>query len=70
MSIADKTRTTRHIAPPASAREIQEAVGVTDEDRAVVRKVMRELGYDEPRSKQASALGVRRLKIVSKPRKK
>ena len=36
----------KHIAPKASALEIQQAVGVTEEDRALVRKVMVKLGYD------------------------
>jgi hypothetical protein len=36
----------KHIAPKASALEIQEAVGVTAADRALSRKVIHKLGYD------------------------
>lgn len=35
----------KHIAPQATAREISEAVGVTETDRRIVRKVLVELGY-------------------------
>ena len=35
----------KHIAPQATAREISEAVGVTETDRRIVRKVLLELGY-------------------------
>jgi hypothetical protein len=35
----------KHIAPQATAREISEAVGVTETDRRIVRKVLMELGY-------------------------
>jgi hypothetical protein len=35
----------KHIAPQATAREISEAVGVTEADRRIVRKVLAELGY-------------------------
>ncbi len=38
----------KHIAPKASALEIQQAVGVTEADRALTRKVMSKLGYDVP----------------------
>jgi hypothetical protein len=40
-----KRKTEKHIAPPATAEEIRRAVGVTKKDRAIVRKVMAELGY-------------------------
>ena len=35
----------KHIAPQATAKEISEAVGVTETDRRIVRKVLMELGY-------------------------
>ena len=35
----------KHIAPQATAREISQAVGVTETDRRIVRKVLLELGY-------------------------
>ena len=40
-----KKKTEKHIAPPATAEEIKRAVGVTRKDRAIVRKVMMDLGY-------------------------
>ena len=35
----------KHIVPPATAEEISRAVGVTQEDRAIVNKVLTDLGY-------------------------
>jgi hypothetical protein len=35
----------KHIAPPATAAQIAQAVGVTEEDRRAVDKVLRDLGY-------------------------
>jgi len=35
----------KHIAPPATAEQIAQAVGVTEEDRRVVYEVLRNLGY-------------------------
>ena len=40
-----RKKTEKHIAPPATAEEIRQAVGVTRKDRAIVRKVMMDLGY-------------------------
>lgn len=40
-----KRKTEKHIAPPASVEEISRALGVTRKDKAMVRKVMVELGY-------------------------
>jgi plasmid stability protein len=40
-----KRKTEKHIAPPATAEEIKKAVGVTPKDRAIVRKVLTDLGY-------------------------
>jgi len=38
-------KTEKHIAPPATADEIRKGLGITRKDRAVVRKVLTELGY-------------------------
>jgi hypothetical protein len=35
----------KHIAPPLSAEQISKGVGVTKKDAALVRKVLRRLGY-------------------------
>lgn len=35
----------KHIAPRATAEEITKAVGVTEADRRIVRKVLMEMGY-------------------------
>lgn len=35
----------KHIAPPATAEQISKGVGVTPEDRRIVNKVLRELGF-------------------------
>jgi len=35
----------KHIVAPASAEEISRGVGVTRKDKAIVRKVLTELGY-------------------------
>lgn len=35
----------KHVAPRATAREISQAVGVTEADRRIVRKVLLEMGY-------------------------
>jgi hypothetical protein len=57
----------KHVAPRATAREISQAVGVTETDRRIVRKVLLEMGYlSEPilpsaksRSRSASKPGSR-----------
>ena len=46
----------KHIAPKATAKEISQAVGVTDTDRRIVRKVLVELGYlPEPAAVRAGS---------------
>jgi hypothetical protein len=40
-----KRKTEKHIAPPASLEEISRGLGVTLKDKAIVRKVLTELGY-------------------------
>lgn len=35
----------KHVAPRATAEEISKAVGVTEADRRIVRKVLLEMGY-------------------------
>jgi hypothetical protein len=37
----------KHIAPPATAEQIQRTIGATREDLEIVDRVMRELGYYE-----------------------
>jgi hypothetical protein len=57
----------KHVAPRATAREISQAVGVTETDRRVVRKVLLEMGYlsepqlhsARPRSRSAPKTGSR-----------
>jgi hypothetical protein len=36
----------KHIVVPATAEQIARTLGVTQEDREIVGKVLRELGYD------------------------
>jgi hypothetical protein len=38
----------KHIVVPATAEQIARNLGVTQEDREIVAKVLRELGYDRP----------------------
>jgi len=59
----------KHIAPKASALEIQQAVGVTEADRALVRKVMGELGYDVPRGRAKVAPSRRAPKAAASSKK-
>jgi hypothetical protein len=40
----------KHIVVPATAEQIARNLGVTQEDREIVAKVLRELGYDRPLS--------------------
>jgi hypothetical protein len=41
----------KHIAPPATAEQIQRTLGVTPEDREIVERILREIGeYDDPPS--------------------
>lgn len=37
----------KHIAPPATAEQIQRTLGVTREDLEIVNRIMREMGYYE-----------------------
>jgi hypothetical protein len=56
----------KHIAPQATAREISEAVGVTETDRRIVRKVLMELGYlPDPRAAEGGKPVQRRTKVRS-----
>ena len=45
----------KHIVPPATAAQIGQAVGVTDEDRKAVAKVLRVLGYLPDEKDRATA---------------
>jgi hypothetical protein len=40
-----KPRTKKHIITPGTVEEISRGVGVTKKDKALVRKVLLELGY-------------------------
>jgi hypothetical protein len=56
----------KHIAPQATAKEISEAVSVTEMDRRIVRKVLVELGYlPEPMATHVIKPAKRRTKIRS-----
>ena len=37
----------KHIAPPATAEQIQRTLGVTKEDMEIVEKVLREIDYED-----------------------
>jgi hypothetical protein len=45
-----RKKTEKHIALPASLEEISRGLGVTRKDKAIVRKVLAELGYIGKRS--------------------
>jgi hypothetical protein len=42
---AKPKKTEKHIAPPASLEEISRGLGVTSKEKAIVRRVLTELGY-------------------------
>jgi hypothetical protein len=48
-----KRKTEKHIAPPASLEEISRGLGVTRRQKAIVRKVLTELGYIGKKSTRA-----------------
>jgi hypothetical protein len=50
-----KRKTEKHIAPPASLEEISRGLGVTRKDKAIVRKVLTELGYIGKKSARTKA---------------
>ena len=50
-----KRKTEKHIAAPATAEEISRGLGVTRKDKAIVRKVLTDLGYIGKKSKAAKA---------------
>jgi len=43
--LATNGHSAKHVVPPATGEEIRSALGVTKQDRAIVRKAMEELGY-------------------------
>lgn len=59
-----RKKTKKHIAPPASLEEISKGLGVTREDKAIVRKVLTELGYIGKKS--ANARNASRLATKSR----
>ena len=50
-----KKRVEKHIAPPASLEEISRGLGVTRKDKAIVRRVLTELGYIGKKSVRSKA---------------
>jgi hypothetical protein len=42
----------KHIVVPATAEQIARNLGVTQEDRDIVDRVLKELGYDRPLSEE------------------
>ncbi len=52
-SVATTRKTKKHIAPPASLEEISRGLGVTRKQKAIVRKVLTELGYIGKKSTRA-----------------
>jgi hypothetical protein len=45
----------KHIVPPATAEQIQRTIGVTQEDREIVGRILREIGiYDAPPREEQS----------------
>ena len=40
----------KHIAPPATAEQIQRTLGVTQEDLEIVHRILREMDEDSPAS--------------------
>jgi hypothetical protein len=46
----------KNIRPPATAEQIQRAIGVTQEDREIVGRILREIGvYDDPPRERPSS---------------
>ncbi|HEX6902390.1 MAG TPA: hypothetical protein VF789_21910 [Thermoanaerobaculia bacterium] len=43
--MASTGKTKKYFAPPLTAEQISAGVGVTEEDKAIVRKVLTDLGY-------------------------
>jgi hypothetical protein len=61
MSIMAKA-TKKYFAPPLTAEQISAGVGVTEEDKAIVDKVLTELGYIRKKSGQAPRKTVKKSK--------
>jgi hypothetical protein len=53
MAIMGKA-TKKYFAPPLTAEQISAGVGVTEEDKAIVHKVLTRLGYIGQKSAKAS----------------
>lgn len=56
MAIMSKA-TKKYFAPPLTAEQISAGVGVTEEDKAIVNKVLTELGYigrNSPKAKSSA----------------
>jgi hypothetical protein len=56
----------KHIAPPASAAQIAQAVGVTEEDRRAVGEVLRRLGFLSDEKKRCVAGKISAHRLISR----
>jgi hypothetical protein len=52
--------TRKYFAPPLTAEQISAGVGVTEEDKAIVDKVLTELGYIKEKSGQTTQKTVKK----------
>jgi hypothetical protein len=53
--MASTGKTKKYFAPPLTAEQISDGVGVTEKDKAIVRKVLTDLGYIGKKSVRTSA---------------
>ncbi len=66
--VSRRPRTKKHIVTPGTVEEISRGVGVTKKDKALVRKVLSELGY--LRDEKSGALIRPGQRLENKTRKK
>ncbi len=64
--MASTGKTKKYFAPPLTAEQISAGVGVTEEDKAIVRKVLTDLGYIGKKSVSTRPAGSR--KTSKKPK--
>jgi hypothetical protein len=66
--------TVKHIAPPATARQILSTIRLTKKDRAVVNKVLADMGYtpdarriegEESVTRESAARTAKKVKVTS-----
>ena len=65
MAIMTKA-TKKYFAPPLTAEQISAGVGVTEEDKAIVKKVLTDLGYIGKKSAKTSVPASRKAMKKSK----